>query len=108
MAHSLRVSAVLLVGLGEVASRRAFLQPHLSLHRCELRQGHSACLSLCLPGRDSGGRWAREAGAGGEQGPRKGWQACLEVDMPSALGEMGEKAGWALWMCLEQWNVGGT
>lgn len=86
MAHSLRVSAVLLVGLGEVASRRAFLQPHLSLHRCELRQGHSACLSLCLPGRDSGGRWAREAGAGGERGPRKGWQACLEVEHALSTG----------------------
>lgn len=66
MAHSPRVSAVLLVGLGEVASRCGFLQPHLSLHRCELRQGPSPCLSLCLPGWDSGDRWAREAGAGGE------------------------------------------
>lgn len=26
--------------------------------------------------------------------------------MPSAPGEMGEKAGRALWMCPEQWNGG--
>lgn len=66
MAYALCVSAMLLVGLGEVASRCGFLQPHLSLHRCELRQGHSPMPLPLSASRDSRGRWAMEAGAGGE------------------------------------------
>lgn len=64
MAHSLRVSAVLLVGLGEVASRRAYLQPHLSLHRCELRRGTlHASPSVCQAGTlEEGGQGRLELG----------------------------------------------
>lgn len=52
--------------LGEVASPCGCLQPHLSLRRCELRQGRPQRLSLlfCLLGWGSGGRWAREAAPG--------------------------------------------